>query len=218
MKREWCACFVLGLLPGVETARASFIPLDLLDAPDIASGFIDVSYDAGTDLLSAHGFALSFDDGQGPAQNILSGDFDLDAIINDFGVPVSGTLSIGGNVGGFGPLLLTGDLIGFGFADGGGELLEFLFTVTDGELAPAYGGAGALIGVVMDIGGSGYSGSFTQSFNNLIAGQVGTGLGVADTARLVPGPAVVLLLALGAAAGRGRRRAAEPAAVARRCL
>ncbi len=208
MGRGFIACALLPLTLCAESARASFIPLDLLDAPDIASGFIDVTYDAGTDLLSAQGFALGFDDGLG-TQNILSGDFEIDAIINDLGAPVSGSLSIGGNVTGFGPLLLTGDLVNFGFADGGGDLLELLFAVTGGDLAPTYGGAGALVGVIMDIGGGGYSGDFSQSFDNLIAGLAGTGLGVADTASLVPGPAAVLLLLLAAAARRRRHRTVE---------
>lgn len=208
MRHASWAGILLGLILCNGVARASFIPLDLLDSPDITSGFIDVAYNAGTDAFSAGGFALTFDDGVGPSQNILGGFFDLDAIINDLGVPLSGTLSIGGSVGGVGPLLLAGNLVGFGFADGGGDLLEFLFSVSGGDLAPDYGGTGALFGVIMDIGGSGYSGSFTQSFNNLLAGMPGTGLGVADTAPLVPGPAAVLLLLIAAAAARHRRRRA----------
>lgn len=186
-----------------RSADASFIPLDLRNAPDILSGFIDVSYDAPSNEFSVEGFALRLNDGQGPAHNIANGSFAITATIDETGTAVGGTLDIGGGVAGFGPSLLTASFIGFGFDPGGGTLLELLFEVTGGDLAPDYGGAGALVGVILDMVGGGYSGDFTRSFDNLISGTAGTGRGVSDTAPLIPGPPVAALLLLG---GLRRRR------------
>ncbi len=48
------------------------------------------------------------------------------------------------------------------------------------------------------------SGNFLEDFDNLIGGLPGTGAGVADTGRLIPGPSAIALL--GMAAARRRRR------------
>ncbi|MHC4218561.1 MAG: hypothetical protein ACYSU7_08925 [Planctomycetota bacterium] len=191
---------------GGRSADANFLDLELRDAPDILSGFIDVTYDADSDQLIAQGFALSLDDGLGPADNITGGTFEIAATIDEIGAAFAGTLDIGGEVTGFGPSLLQADLIDFGFDPVGGVLLELLFTVTGGDLAQAYGGIGGLVGVILDIGGGGYSGDFTDSFDNLIGGTPGTGLGVADTAPLIPGPPALALLLL---SGLCRRQARE---------
>ncbi|MHC5005930.1 MAG: hypothetical protein ACYTGF_01075 [Planctomycetota bacterium] len=187
------------------SGHASFIPLGLLDAPDVMAGFTDVTYDAGSDAFLATGFALEFDDGTGPAGTIFDGSFSITASIDETGAPGGGTLDIGGLVSGFGLSLLTGTLLDFGFDDTGGTLLEFQFQVTGGDLAPQYGGPGAAVGVILDMGGGGYSGNFLEDFDNLIGGLPGTGLGVADTGRLIPGPSAIALLAMVAA--RRRRRA-----------
>ncbi len=184
-------------------ADAGFIPLDLRNTPDILSGFIDVSYDAPSNELSVVGFALHLDDGHGPGHNIANGSFAITATIDEIGTAVGGALDIGGGVAGFGPSLLTANFIDFGFDPGGGMLLELLFEVTGGDLALEYGGAGALVGVLLNMAGGGYSGDFTRSFDNLIRGIAGTGRGVSDTAPLIPGPAVAALLLLG---GLRRRR------------
>jgi MYXO-CTERM domain-containing protein len=186
------------------TARAELLDLQLLDFPDIAAGFIDVVYNANTDALSVSGFALLFDDdGMGPSEDIVAGTFNISAVIDGLGNPVSGTLSVGGNVLGFGPSLLTGTLSDFGFPNGGGPLFEFLFTVTGGDLAaPYYGGVGAQVGVKLSA--FPFNGSFAQSFDNLDAGEPGTGTAVADLAPL-PAPGVLGLLALAGLGGRRRR-------------
>jgi hypothetical protein len=168
------------------------------------AGFTDVTYDAGSNDFWATGFALEFDDGTGPAEAIFDGSFSITASIDEAGVPGGGTLDIGGLVTGFGPSLLTGMLLDFGFDGGGGTLLEFLFEVTGGDLAPQYGGVGAAVGVLLDMGGGGYSGNFLEDFDNLLGGLPGTGMGVADTGRVIPGPSAIALLVT-AAAGRRRR-------------
>ena len=198
----------IAVLTFAAGAQAELLDLELLDAPDIASGFIDVVYDADDNLFAADGFALSYDDdGMGQADNILNGLFSVDAVINDDGMAESGNIAISGEVQGFSGELLSGSLVDFGFAGSGGMILEFIFSVTGGDLAAAYGGVGTEFGVILDLNSGNYSGDWTMSFDNLQGGQ-GTGIGVADTAPLVPGPAT---LALFGAAGLGltsrRRRA-----------
>jgi len=186
-------------------AQADVLDLDLLDFPDVASSFIDVTYDADADAFAAVGFATSFDDGSGPASPISMGSFNLFATIDDAGVLGGGSIEIGGSVDGFGPTLLTGDLTDFGFMPGGGQILEFTFNLTGGELAGLYGGVGSTIGVILDIDSGTYSGDFGMSFDNLAGGVPGTGFGVADVAPVVPAPATLALFAGLATAGRRRR-------------
>jgi uncharacterized protein (TIGR03382 family) len=95
--------------------------------------------------------------------------------------------------------------VDFGFMDGGGMLLEFLFQVDGGDLSGAYGGVGALFGVIMDVGGSGYDGDWSMSFDNLVGGLPGTGSGVANTSP-IPAPSALALAVIAGAWGRRRRR------------
>ena len=192
-----------------SSARADLLNLELLDFPDIFSGFIDVMYDAGSDQFTATGFALTFDDdGDGPQENITGGVFTIAGTILEGGFFTSGSLTIEGDVLGFGTTLLTADVVDFGFQNDGGDLFEFLFTITGGDLAIAefYGGPGTIVGVILDANGSDFTGSFDQDFNNN-DGMPGTGLGVSDTAPLIPGPgALLVLLAAGGLGARRRRR------------
>jgi MYXO-CTERM domain-containing protein len=179
------------------------------DVPDITSAFIDLTYDAAADAFVAQGFALTYDDGGGPAQAILNGSFLVTATIDATGAASAGTLAIGGDMSGFGPSLLTATLVDFGFVDGGGSVLEFLFQVDGGDLAPAFALAGGgLIGVIMGTGIA-YGGDWSIDYDNLIAGQAGTGSAVSDTAP-IPAPGGIGLLALaglgGALGRRGRDR------------
>lgn len=199
--------FVLVVCLAAAPARAALIGLDLQNAPDIASGFIDVQYNATSNVLSAMGFALTYDDdGISPVENIFGGSFQIAAVVNESGIATGGSLTVGGNVAGVGPSLLSGSLVDFGFVDGGGDLLEFVFQVMGGDLAAVYGGVGSTVGVIMDINGQGYSGNWTQSFNNRISGIPGTGNGVANVAPL-PTPGTIALLALAGLCGARRRRA-----------
>lgn len=191
-----------------SSARADLLNLELLDFPDIFSGFIDVMYDAGSDQFTATGFALTFDDdGDGPQENITGGVFTIVGTILEGGFFTSGSLTIEGDVLGFGTTLLTADVVDFGFLNDGGDLFEFVFQITGGDLAIAelYGGPGTIVGVILDanFGGTGFNGSFDQDFNNN-DGMPGYGLGVSDTAPLIPGPSALLVLL--AAGGLGARR------------
>ncbi len=196
-----------GLLLG-SAAQAAPLNLTLNDFPDIVSGFIDVTYNAGTGSFSASGFALTLDDdGVGAAEDITGGTFDLSATIDAAGSLSGGMLSIGGTVASLGfnsGTLLTGNLTAFGFPNAGGDPLEFLFDVTSGEAASLYGSVPG--GIILSA--TGFTGNFNADFDNLIGGITGTGSGVADVAP-VPLPAAVWLFGAGllGLVGLGRNRA-----------
>ncbi len=193
--------------------QAELIGITLDDFPDIASFFIDVVYDASVPgdngQLVADGFAIQYDpDGDPVGDPIVNGTFDMFISINKLtGEADSGEITIGGDVNGFGSTLITGVLDDFGFLDGGGNLLDALFTVTGGDLAPDWGGNGQSFGVILNVGGDGYTGDFSLSFDNLINGVPGTGRGISDAAPVgLPGPSALALLACAGLCGRHRRR------------
>ena len=197
-------------LVATSSARADLLNLELLDFPDITSGFIDVMYDAGSDQFSATGFALTLDDdGIGSAESIIGGVFTITATISEGGLFSGGSLTIEGDVLGFGSSLLTADVLDFGFQNEGGDLFEFEFEVTGGDLAIAglYGDPGTVVGVILDanFGGTGFFGSFDKDFNNN-DGMAGFGLGVSDTAPMIPGPSTLLVLLAAGGLGARRRR------------
>ena len=168
-----CACFIV-LVPSL--AQAAPLNLTLNDVPDIVSQFIDVTYNATLDELTASGFALELDDdGSVPAEPITDGTFDLSATIGDAGNLVGGTIAIGGTVASLGfnsGTLLTGTLTAFGFPDAGSNPFEFLFDVTGGDAAALYGGGSVPAGVILS--GTGFDGDFGSNFDNLSSGT-GTG-------------------------------------------
>jgi hypothetical protein len=197
---------VIGLVAGLTgSANAALIGLDLLEAPDVFSGFTDVQYTALSDEFLVTGESLSYDpDGIGAPETIANGSFDITATVDDAGLASAGSIIIGGDIPGLGvigPDLLTGSLVDFGFEDPpGGAIFEFLFEVTGGDLAPDYGGAGALFGVILDINSNVFDGTWLSDF------ETTGGAGVADTAPLVPAPSVLALAALAPLAVRRRRR------------
>lgn len=197
-------------LVATSSARADLLNLELLDFPDIVSGFLDVMYDAGSDQFTVTGFALTFDDdGIGSPETIIGGAFTIAATITEGGLFAGGSLTIEGDVLGFGSTLLTADVVNFGFQNDGGDLFEFEFEVTGGDLAIAglYGAPGTVVGVILDanFGGTGFFGSFDNDFNNN-NGQLGFGLGVSDTGLLIPGPSTLLVLLAAGGLGARRRR------------
>ena len=181
-----CLCIVLGLFlitSSMSPTLAAPLDLDLAAAPDIYSSFIDVTYDATTDKLTANGFALNMDlDGMSVPYLITNGTFMLMATIDVNGVlGLGGTVVIGGTIPALGlnsETLIAGNLTHFGFQPGGGDPLEFRFIVTGGDIATNYGAATG--GIILSE--SGFPGSFAANFNNLMDNVPGTGNGAADTA------------------------------------
>ena len=100
----------IGFLAGIAIL-ASTAQADLLNLwpqnPDITSSFITVSYNSGTDQFNANGTATQLVDELNNVYNITGGSFALNATIDGTGAASAGSLSIGGNVNGDGPSLLT---------------------------------------------------------------------------------------------------------------
>lgn len=199
--QNWTKLLLGGLFVLGANVQAAPLNLTLNNTPDIVSSFIDVTYDSGTDSLTASGFAFELDDdGSVPAEAISNGTFDLSATIDEFGTMTSGSLTIGGTVASLGfnsGTLLTGTLTAFGFRDSGGDPLEFLFDVTGGDAAGLYGGGSIPGGIILS--DTGFTGSFASNFNS--------STGVADVAP-VPLPAAVWLFGSGllGLVGLSRRR------------
>lgn len=176
---------------------ASATPLNLtLGLPDVVSGFIDVTYDAGTQTFTASGFSLEIDD-DGVAPNLAldaSGSFSVIATIDNSGNLVSGTVTITGTrtpAPSYGsPLVATSSLTGFGF-NASGTLFEFTYTTAAGS---SIGSAGSQGGIILAATTT-YT-SWGSDFDNLIASIPGTGSGTADTAPVVPEPSAAILVAL----------------------
>ena len=196
-----CASITAALL-FAGAAAATPLNLHLESHPDIASSFIDVTYDAGTDALVASGLAAAlYPDNSGVFVDIIGGQFELAATVLSDGSATGGSLSITGSVPGSGPSLLTGVLVDFGFHVAAGGPLEFIFQVTGGDLAPLYGGLGAAAAVILSE--TGFGGSFASDFDNLITGP-GSSPGVSNTGVPVPEPSSFMLMTLGLLALRRR--------------
>jgi hypothetical protein len=195
---------------GLAPATASATPLNLiLQLPDVVSGLIDITYNAGTDVLSMSGVSLELDDDGSPPNIGLDvlGTFVIDAEIDSSGNLVlsptnaSNTITVTGEVGPYtSGTLITGDLTDFGWSGGSsGMVLEFTFDVTGGDLA-SVGGFGTFDegGVIVGTGSNTFS-SWASSWDNLFFGIPGTGSGTSDTAP-IPEPSTALLLYGGIAA------------------
>src|SRR5438093_1369140 len=124
---------VMGVLGA--TGQAAPLNLTLTSAPDIFSGFIDVTYTASSDQFLVQGFSLKYYDGAA-TNDINNGGFNITATIDGFGNATNASLSIAGTVQNtaFSGVLLTGDLNAFGFRNSGGDPFEFKFDVTGGSL------------------------------------------------------------------------------------
>lgn len=196
-----------------RAADATPLNLNLPDRPDIYSGQIDLTFNAGSGSLIASGFSLQFAFGAGQTADIMNGTFGINIVVDAAGnlLPGGAGLVITGDIDTTGDMvadytgvLLSGDIAQFGANNSGPGVFEFVFDITGGSLVPDFYGSQA--GVILGAdGNSTFTGSFAVDFNNLNGGA-GTGTGNADTAT-VPEPATMLLLGVGMAglAGFGRR-------------
>lgn len=203
------ALLILALALVPSLALATPLNLILEPSPDVTAGTIDVTYNAGTQTLSASGFSLQLDFVN--LDNI--GFYTVVAGVDNSGTFTgSGTISITGDKTPFGDPLLLGNLTNFGwFGDGAGMLLEFEFAVTGGSLAGLFSGPG---GSILSSGSSTFT-DWNSSWDNLLdfgfGPTPGTGAGTSDTAPVVPEPSTGLLLALGLTVlGRRSRRSTSP--------
>jgi len=169
---------ICGGLLAVATAAVQALPLNLTpQPPEIVNGFVEVVYDADTDLFTASGIAGNFDlDGLAPPDYLIElGEFTINATVNSNGVPSHGSLLIEGLIeplGASSGMLLAGTLTDFGFPDTGPGLFEFLFNVTEGDLAPQFNPQAGVILDAQDVGlSTGFTGSFTDSFSNRATGN-----------------------------------------------
>jgi hypothetical protein len=188
--------------------QATALNLDLEVAPDILSTFTTTSYTAGTQTFLADGFASQLFTNPTTYAITDSGEFDLDAQIDNFGNLVGGTLIITGKVSDLmfdSGTMLTGDLTAVGYADdvmANGDTIEFLFTVSGGDAAMMFGGIGAIGGVIL--GNTKYAGTWAADFMS-DAFQVLNDTGVP---KQVSAPTTVLMfsVALAGLAGFARKK------------
>lgn len=210
---------VLVLLGG--NVYADLTSLLLQPAPDIFSGYIDTTYDAGSNTFAASGWALAIGIGSpdDPINFDEFGTFSISAAIDEAGAVSSGSLTLTGQVLGYGSTgpLLTADNPSFFNAffadtqnpDSDVAIFEFLFDVSGGDMAEIFGGSGAKVGVILgcvSVGGDVAQNQFTADFDNLFGNGPGYGSAVSDTANPIPEPATVSLLAFGTAALLRRRK------------
>jgi len=184
--QKWlCSSVVAVSLLVIWVSGAQATPLNLTTTlPDIASGFITVSYDASTHAFSATGFSLTLNN-----TNLDTfGNYSITATILNNGTATGGSLFVGGTIGAATDPLLTGSLTALGFRNTGGDPLEFLFSVTGGSLASSFG---SVAGVILS-GSSFPSTLFTASWFNDDSGVSDT-FGVSE----VPEPSIMLLLLSG---------------------
>lgn len=173
------------------------LDLQLENVPDILAQFILVEYDSASDLLTATGTAVQFDDdGVGLAEPINNGNFSLTSTIDDIGF-TSGSLVVSGTIASLGfnsGTLLTGNLTDGGTPPpvGSTEQLHFTFDVTGGDAGSLYSGTGGII-----MSSTGFPGDFSVDFDNAIT--PGLGNGAADVGLVVPEPTSLSIFgALGA--------------------
>ncbi len=192
------AAIAVTLLSVANTARASLI---LEPTPDILVQLANSVYDATSDEYSFEGLAIQLLDENG-VQTILGGVGTIEAIIDDSGTLLGGTVVVTGTIPSIGAdtsPLLTGDLTELVGSNAAGGILEFTFTPTGGNAAVLSLYEGRLGGIIAS--NTGFNGSFATNFDNEAA-QADIGVAIPEPTSLVSG-----LIGLGGLALVGYRRA-----------
>jgi hypothetical protein len=188
----------------------SIVPPQTGPYPDLADGFVNVTYSSGSGDFVAQGWTQTYWNPTGTEFDTVTmpddPNYTLDATITGAGVLLpGGTLTITGDIGSGNKTLLTGSLTpgaagtAFGYGDGGNEVFQFLFTVTGGVEASAFGGSGwvDLYGGTWDIPFTSWTSDFSSaSYDGNMDAQIIS----------VPEPSSILVVASGVLCMVARRR------------
>ena len=195
----------IGLSVG-GNSHAAALSLSLFALPDISIAYVQVNYNASTDLLTATGYVANYKTTTATyAVPMYSPNFQLSATINNLGVLSSGSFTVGGTVSELGfnsGTLLAGTLAtgaNFGFS-AGSDQLDFVVKITSGDAATQF----VTNSDVSDIHLSGITNNPPGSFSGTEQSFTSSMTGVADVRRIqrsnstrVPEPATALLMVLG---------------------
>jgi hypothetical protein len=137
-----------GVAALVITSAASAAVLPLTGGtPDVASGFVAVSYNASTHVFTANGFTQTL---TGHPGNLGSRQFQLTASIDNAGQIISGgtfSLTVRGDYGGTNQLLYSSTSLSPtpNFLSGATDRFEFVFLQQAGSLAPVGSELGTIL-------------------------------------------------------------------------
>ncbi len=191
---------LVALAAGATSAVAA--PLNLTPmAPDVASGFIIITYNAGSGAFAASGFTQNISL-PGPSQQPAGlRQFSLTAVVSNAGVASSGTLLVKTDFGSADSVAFqSSDLTAFGFDSF--NKFEFVFAQQAGNLASVGSDIGTIL-VSPSLMFANNVPDFSQSFTN---DPFGFGDGNADTF-LIPAPGAAAVLGLAGLFASRRRRA-----------
>lgn len=193
------ALIVVGTLSlAALPSHATLLSLTLPQNPDIAGGYLTITYTASTDNFHAQGYSTSYDSPDPSSTHYdLFSNYTLDATITGAGQLTGGSFTISGDIGNNDEVLLTGNLnpgaegVDFGATSANGGLFQFLFTVSGGSLSNDFGGIGAQGAAIMDPVTGGFTDDWSVDFANADNGDVDH--------KVIPEPSSFFLLVLGTA-------------------
>lgn len=199
-------CVAAAALAASSVSALALPGLNLVEVnPDVASGFLGITYNASTFDFVVNGLTQNLELPSGPPSIALNQrQFRLTAKINNSGilVPNSGTLIVRGDYLGVDQVLFSSNsILRFDFSAANKFEFEFIQSVNT-----SLAGIGDTIGTIMtDVNGLAFPGnipSFQTSFDGRLFGDLGNG--AADT--FVPAPSAALITGLFGLATLRRRR------------